>query len=487
MGIISKILIVDDEELGRDTIESLLIKEPYQLLFAKDGFEMLKVASDMQPDLVLLDVIMPGMDGFEACEKLRKDPTIAETPIIMVTALDDTDSRIRGIEAGADDFISKPFDRLELRARVKMISKLNRYRKLLTERNKYEWIINQAGEGYLVIKADNTIDFANDTAKRLLDITGSLDAQKKMNFFKIAEKKFRMEPAPLWEGWSEDHVAELTENHIRYLVRPESKTESESWLEISTFETPHAPEISILLKLSDVSDEMSNKQDFVNFQNMISHKLRTPFNGILMGLQVMNTQLLPNLDAKQKEFCDLTLKSANRYFNSLESILEYTRFSNIINKRDGVEANRIPKIIEDSCNNLNINTVNIQIQHDSGSVRLIFDENILDLILAKIFDNSKKFHPDQNPDIDVEIAITDSEFVRIRIGDNGVNLSPKQLLEMWGPYYQLEKSFTGEVMGMGLGLAFVATNLWHVGGRYASYNQNNRPGIIIELEIPVRI
>lgn len=143
------ILIVDDEEFGRETLESLLVKEPYRLLFASNGPEMLKVARENRPDLVLLDVMMPGMDGFEACEILRQDPEISETPVIMVTALDDKDSRIRGIEAGADDFISKPFDRIELRAKVKTISKLNRVRKLVIERNKFEWITNQACEGYL--------------------------------------------------------------------------------------------------------------------------------------------------------------------------------------------------------------------------------------------------------------------------------------------------------------------------------------------------
>jgi len=219
---------------------------------------------------------------------------------------------------------------------------------------------------------------------------------------------------------------------------------------------------------------------------MISHKLRTPFNGILLGLQIMREQLLPHLNEEQKEFCAITTQSAERYFNSLESILEYSKFSKVIKSRKGIKIRSIPGIVENTCNDLQIKSVNTRIQHDSDDVRLIFDENILELILAKILDNSKKFHPDQNPDIEVDIAISDSRSVILRIGDNGVNLSSKQLLEMWGPYHQLEKSFTGEVTGMGLGLAFVATNLWHVGGQYTSYNQKDRPGIIVELEIPVR-
>jgi PAS domain S-box-containing protein len=91
-------------------------------------------AADLSPDLILLDVMMPGMDGFEVCRRLRASDQLAEVPIILVTALDDRDSRIQGMEAGADDFVTKPIDRVELRARVRTVTRLNRYRRLLAER-----------------------------------------------------------------------------------------------------------------------------------------------------------------------------------------------------------------------------------------------------------------------------------------------------------------------------------------------------------------
>ena len=128
------ILIVDDTPVGRDTLEALLFKQGYNLAFASSGPETLEISKDLLPDLILLDVMMPGMNGFEVCKKLREDPPTAEVPIIMVTALDDQNSRVKGIESGADDFITKPFNRVELRARVKTILRLNRYRRLQDER-----------------------------------------------------------------------------------------------------------------------------------------------------------------------------------------------------------------------------------------------------------------------------------------------------------------------------------------------------------------
>ena len=124
------VLIVDDNSANRDTLAELLGAANYSLTEAVDGPEALRLAASAPPDLILLDVMMPGMDGFEVCRRIRADLLLAEVPVIMVTALDDQTSLITGIEAGADDFITKPFNRAELRARVQTVTRLNRYRRL---------------------------------------------------------------------------------------------------------------------------------------------------------------------------------------------------------------------------------------------------------------------------------------------------------------------------------------------------------------------
>ncbi len=112
----------------------MLRDEGYDLITASDGPEALVKAAELTPDLILLDVMMPDMDGFEVCRRLRNDPFLAEVPIIIVTALDDSAAYLRGLELGADDFVTKPFNRVELQARVRTITRLNRYRRLLSER-----------------------------------------------------------------------------------------------------------------------------------------------------------------------------------------------------------------------------------------------------------------------------------------------------------------------------------------------------------------
>jgi len=132
----STILIVDDLQDTHEILEDILHSPHYRLIHAMGGPEALAYAVEHTPDLVLLDVMMPGMDGFEVCRRLRADPRTAEMPVIMITALDDREARLRGFEAGADDFVSKPVDRTELRARVRTITRLNRYRALMEERRR---------------------------------------------------------------------------------------------------------------------------------------------------------------------------------------------------------------------------------------------------------------------------------------------------------------------------------------------------------------
>ncbi|MBN1597759.1 MAG: response regulator [Bacteroidales bacterium] len=125
----TKILVVDDEPIGRQLLEAILIPEGYSLFFGEDGEQALKLLREYKPDIILLDVMMPKMDGFEVCKKIRGNEETAHLPVFLITALDDRDSKLRGIDAGADDYISKPFDRIEILAKVKNSTNLIKYRK----------------------------------------------------------------------------------------------------------------------------------------------------------------------------------------------------------------------------------------------------------------------------------------------------------------------------------------------------------------------
>jgi putative two-component system response regulator len=118
---------VDDEPANVDLLVRIMTRLGYDVASASDGPGALAAVAERAPDIVLLDVNMPGLGGFEVCRRLKADPATRLIPVILVTALAATEDRVRGIEAGADDFITKPFVKAELEARVRSLTRLKRY------------------------------------------------------------------------------------------------------------------------------------------------------------------------------------------------------------------------------------------------------------------------------------------------------------------------------------------------------------------------
>src|SRR5580698_10556971 len=122
-----KILIVDDESGARAALEFLLRREGFEVRDAADGPSALQECATFRPDLILLDIMMPGMNGFEVCRHIKATPETRLTPVVLVTGLTTTEDRIMGINAGADDFLSKPIDLNELLARTRSLLRLKQY------------------------------------------------------------------------------------------------------------------------------------------------------------------------------------------------------------------------------------------------------------------------------------------------------------------------------------------------------------------------
>ncbi|MEM5500715.1 PleD family two-component system response regulator [Ahrensia kielensis] len=125
----ARILVVDDLKPNVDLLKTRLEQEYFEVLTAFDGKTALETLDSEPVDLVLLDIMMPGIDGFEVCKRMKANPAISHIPVVMVTALDQSQDRVRGLECGADDFLTKPVNELQLMARVKSLVRL----KMLTD------------------------------------------------------------------------------------------------------------------------------------------------------------------------------------------------------------------------------------------------------------------------------------------------------------------------------------------------------------------
>ncbi len=472
------ILIVDDEPRGRELLEALLTPLGYQLEFAADGKEAYQQTVKHQPDLVLLDVMMPEMDGFEVCRRVRATPGVAEVPIVMVTALDDRDSRLAAIQAGADDFITKPIDRIEVRARVQSITRLNRFRRLMAERSKFEHIAEHSPDGYCLIKGTSELVYANPQARRYLELAPEMPLAGQ--FFRVqAQKHYRLEPESGWASWPSD----ATERTLLYLVRPETKGEAPLWLQVDEQLLPGGADR--LVRIHDVTGKISQQRDVWNFHKMLSHKLRTPLNGLAGSLEVLANPNDPLPSADVVELAQAALDSANRLDQQIRDILKFIQAPAIARLGGNAEVAVLPAKVEQIRLNLSIREVTVQIPAELARERLLISSTALDTVLMELLENSQKFHPRLSPKVVVTVGRHADGRLSLQVADDGLTLSPEQLAHVWTPYYQAEKLFTGEVRGMGLGLAMVASLVWENGGSCRMFNQPAGPGVVVELLLPL--
>ena len=158
----ARILVVDDIKANVKLLEAKLKAEYYDVLTAADGEEALEAIGKSTPDIVLLDIMMPGMDGFEVCRRIREDKKTAHIPVVMVTALDQNEDRVKGLEVGADDFLTKPVNDTALYSRVKSLVRL----KMMTD----ELMMRQStGEKMGLVQDDENAALV-DTSGRILVI-----------------------------------------------------------------------------------------------------------------------------------------------------------------------------------------------------------------------------------------------------------------------------------------------------------------------------
>src|SRR5439155_9491662 len=177
----ARVLVVDDVELNVRLLAAKLASEYFEVLSADNGPTALAMAEAELPDIILLDVMMPRMDGFEVCRRLKANPRTTDIPVVMVTALSDVADRLRGLEAGADDFLTKPVNDIALFARVRSLVRLKR---MMDELRLREEVCRQFGT------ADPTEGSAEDvsaarillvaeqgvTASRIIDTLGPVAA-----------------------------------------------------------------------------------------------------------------------------------------------------------------------------------------------------------------------------------------------------------------------------------------------------------------------
>ena len=170
----SRVLVVDDDPVNRQLLQSFLEQEHYEFSCAENGDEALALAALHPPDVVLLDVVMPGLNGYEVCRRLRAHPSLHQLHILLLTSLGGREARLCGLDAGADDFLNKPVDLIELRTRLRTIRRLNRFRLLSHERARFEAAVAHFPDGIVLTDTAGKIVHANPAFDRMVGVRRNL-------------------------------------------------------------------------------------------------------------------------------------------------------------------------------------------------------------------------------------------------------------------------------------------------------------------------
>ncbi len=180
-----------------------------------------------------------------------------------------------------------------------------------------------------------------------------------------------------------------------------------------------------------------------------------------------------------------TLKNTTRLHNEIQDILEYLNAPGVAESSERFDLSQLQSMVSEISSNLEIESVTVVCPEDLRESRILLSQRAVELILWEILENAKKFHPAGSPTVEALVSRSSPHEVSFQISDDGLTISPEHLGQIWTPYHQGEKYFTGQAAGMGLGLATVAALVWEMGGTCHAHNRKDGPGVVVKLVLPL--
>jgi DNA-binding response OmpR family regulator/anti-sigma regulatory factor (Ser/Thr protein kinase) len=423
----NNILIVDDEPLNLELMDALLAPEGYSLMKAANGEKALEMIRDAEPDLVLLDIMMPGMTGYSVLQEIRGNEKTRNIPVILLTALTGREDRLRGFEAGADDFISKPFDKTELVSRVKTHVRLSVLRRQINEKEKLNSIMDLIRESVVVTDETQNILQMNNNAFKLLGLENPAG-----NLADILFERY-------------GSVPEIGHDKGSFILDGKGpKTGTGIYLSVEYYtpagQSADKSRVFYVFILKDVTDEHTVQKMKLDFLAMVSDKLRTPLT-VISGFARILGFFAP--DERLQDGVKAILRSSEIMEKLIKRIMFFVELENT--PAAGLNDVMDLKLFADR--NAAGYKKTYELITAEPSIKAAYWQKIA---AEELIENSFKFCDKEK--VVLKVLVGREQLV---IEDNGPGIPETEREKVFETFYQVCRDLTGTIAGAGLGLSIV--------------------------------
>lgn len=498
-----QILLVDDNPINLQILYKTLQGSGYRLLIAKNGETALEIAERVRPSLMLLDIMMPGMDGFEVCQRLKQNPHTSDVAVIFLSALDDSVAKVRGFAIGGVDYIAKPFQADEVVARVRTHVKIHRLERQLARRNseleeENQQILNAVNEGIVGLDKDGRITVFNPAASAISGWPASDAIGERiyaLGFFQGDRVNTEQESqSPAYRAY---HQGQIFHGDQEWVVRRDGRQ-----LPVALTCSPRK-EGGAVLVFRDISEWLeseealrhsreeleSQRQHLAHIERLstsgemaagIAHEVNQPLTAMVNYARVGRRMLEREVFDRQalSSLLEKLDRQAVRAAEVIQRLRSYVKKPNIGRQRVDID-HLIQEVIALAEVDSRMSDVAIHFEYGSALPPVMVDAVQIQQVALNLIRNAMEAiaeTPNRQQGVVVRTGIEDG-WVSFSVSDRGPGLSPEIVENLFQPF------FTTKVDGMGVGLSICQSIVQAHGGEIG-YRKNEEGGATFYCRLP---